>query len=184
MDLTSAFNVAPIERDESYKRDYIPLPGGWEIQTKGEGSTYRLCDPKGDRLAIPDSPYLQEDMTRMAQDVNAAWAAQVTTLTDEIKRLQNLLTAHEEAFAEILEGTNKDLQTALDNSLATKETLENIRRDLAPIIANSHRWLLVRDGAIMSDGRPYVTSHGQPVLCGIEADVMVDAYLPKKEPKT
>lgn len=24
----------PIERDEQMQRDYIPLPGGWELQTK------------------------------------------------------------------------------------------------------------------------------------------------------
>lgn len=63
----------PIEIAVDMSRAYIPMPGGWEIQTKGTGSTYRLCDPKGDRLAIPDSPYLWEELERMARDVNAAW---------------------------------------------------------------------------------------------------------------
>ena len=69
--MTDAYK--PIERDETYDREYIPMPGGWEVQTKGHGSTFRLCDPKGERLAIPDSPYLHEELTQMARDVNAAW---------------------------------------------------------------------------------------------------------------
>lgn len=64
--------VAPIERDENMDRTYIPLPGGWEVQTKGHGSTFRICDPKGERLAIPDSPYLHETLERMAREVHAA----------------------------------------------------------------------------------------------------------------
>lgn len=34
-------------------RLYIPLPGGWEVQTKGKGSSYRRCDTKtGERHSI------------------------------------------------------------------------------------------------------------------------------------
>jgi hypothetical protein len=62
----------PIERDEQMDRTYIPMPGGWEIQTKGKGSTFRICGPDDDRLAIPDSPYLHETLEQMARDVNAA----------------------------------------------------------------------------------------------------------------
>ena len=66
---------ALVERDEAYQRDYIPMPGGWEIQTKGKGSTFRLADIDGGRrLAIPDSPYLHETLTAMAHEVNAAYA--------------------------------------------------------------------------------------------------------------
>lgn len=62
-----------IERDDEYDREYIPMPGGWEVQTKGRGSTFRLCGPTDDdRLPIPNSPYLHETLTRMARDVNAA----------------------------------------------------------------------------------------------------------------
>ena len=64
----------PIEHDAQYERDYIPMPGGWEIQTKGKGSTYRICGPDDERLAIPSSPYLHDTLTQMARDVNAAWA--------------------------------------------------------------------------------------------------------------
>jgi hypothetical protein len=66
----------PIERDEAYDRDYIPMPGDWEVQTKGKGSTFRLCDKIGHRrLAIPDAPYLHETLTLMAREVNGAWLA-------------------------------------------------------------------------------------------------------------
>ena len=65
----------PIESDAEFTRYYIPMPGGWEVQTKGHGSTFRLCDPKGDRLPIPDSPYLHEALERMARDANAEWGA-------------------------------------------------------------------------------------------------------------
>lgn len=65
--------VAPrIDYNEPYERHYIPMPGGWEVQTKGKGSSFRLCDAEGDRLNIPDSPYLHETLTRMARDINAA----------------------------------------------------------------------------------------------------------------
>lgn len=62
-----------IDHDDEMQRHYIPMPGGWEIQTKGKGSTFRLCDPHGERLAIPDSPYLWEELTAMARDANASW---------------------------------------------------------------------------------------------------------------
>lgn len=65
-----------IERDDAYDRDYIPVGAGWEIQTKGRGSTFRLSDASGDRrLAIPDSPYLHKTLTEMAREVNNYVAA-------------------------------------------------------------------------------------------------------------
>lgn len=69
--------LAPIERDESMDRTYIPLPGGWEVQTKGKGSTFRICEPGENpiRLPIPDSPYLHETLERMARDIHAAVTA-------------------------------------------------------------------------------------------------------------
>lgn len=60
-----------IVRDELMDRTCIPLPGGWEVQTKGRGSTFRICDPEGRRLPVPDSPYLHETLERMAMDINA-----------------------------------------------------------------------------------------------------------------
>ena len=69
------YALPPIERDESYERDYIPLPGGWEVQTKGKGSTFRICDTKsGDRWPVLES-HLHSYLERMAHEVRAAYAA-------------------------------------------------------------------------------------------------------------
>jgi len=57
-------------------REYIPLPGGWEVQTKGAGSSYRLLDKKtGERFSIlsgKDWAPLQAFFTRFAHEVFAA----------------------------------------------------------------------------------------------------------------
>lgn len=85
--------VDPIARDELMARTYIPLPGGWEIQTRGNGSSFRICDPNGERLNIPPSPYLHETLERMARDIHAAsqlrFSVANTTLeaTDQAQKL-------------------------------------------------------------------------------------------------
>lgn len=67
--------IEPIERDESYDRTYIPLPGGWEVQTKGRGSSFRICNTKtGRRLMIPDQPFVHELLEQMAREIHAACA--------------------------------------------------------------------------------------------------------------
>lgn len=67
--------LAAIERDETMNRDYIPLPGGWEIQTKGKGSTFRILDRNtGNRMPIPED-VLHGFLTKMAHDVRAAYRA-------------------------------------------------------------------------------------------------------------
>lgn len=66
--------LPPIETEGA--REYIPLPGGWEIQTKGTGSSYRLCDTKtGERHNIlgNDLPTTQNFMTRAAKEIRAAY---------------------------------------------------------------------------------------------------------------
>lgn len=68
--------VKPIEHDRDFDRWYIPLPGGWEVQTKGSGSTFRICDPKGHRLSVPESPYLHGEIEQMARDIHAATFSQ------------------------------------------------------------------------------------------------------------
>lgn len=68
--------VEPMGRDEVYNRDYITMPGGWEVQTKGKGSSFRVSDATGEhRLLIPPSPYLHETLTKMAREVHAACVA-------------------------------------------------------------------------------------------------------------
>ena len=67
--------VGPIERDESYDRTYIPLPGGWEVQTKGKGSTFRLCNTKtNDRLAmgVGGGSFEHDMLEQMAREIHAA----------------------------------------------------------------------------------------------------------------
>lgn len=72
--------LGPIDRDDSYMRTYIPVAPGWEVQTKGKGSTFRICDSTtkddGDRLAVPDSPYLHDTIERMALAIHAHRLAQ------------------------------------------------------------------------------------------------------------
>jgi len=78
--------LPPIERDESMDRTYIPLPGGWEIQTKGKGSTFRICDTKKhERWPVLDE-HLHAPLEALARDVRAAQpAAQVPDGIDEVQ---------------------------------------------------------------------------------------------------
>jgi len=68
--------LGPIERDEGFDRTYIPLPGGWEVQTKGRGSSFRIADTKNKRrLLIPDEPYVHEWLEKMAREIHEACTA-------------------------------------------------------------------------------------------------------------
>lgn len=70
---TPAVQSEPIERDESMQRDYIPLPGGWEVQTKGNGSTMRLLDKKaGERHPLMEPQHVLDFIERMAREIHAA----------------------------------------------------------------------------------------------------------------
>lgn len=74
--------LGPIENNgHDETRFYIPLPGGWEVQTQGRGSSFRICDTKsGDRLLIPPSPYLHELLERMAREIHAAVSPAIDAL--------------------------------------------------------------------------------------------------------
>jgi hypothetical protein len=66
--------LVAIEHDpHDHSREYIPLPGGWEIQTKGAGSSYRLLDKKTSErhliLTGKDWMGLQAFFTRFAREV-------------------------------------------------------------------------------------------------------------------
>jgi len=66
--------LRPIERDESLDRTYIPMPGGFEVQTKGSGSSFRIRDGAGDddfRLPVSRQPYLYDLLERMAKATHA-----------------------------------------------------------------------------------------------------------------
>lgn len=74
----------PVERDEDMDRTYYPLPGGWEVQTKGRGSTFRICDTKtGERCAVID--HSPDTMVHHAIEQIAVEARA------EIEKLQRLL---------------------------------------------------------------------------------------------
>lgn len=61
--------VTRLTYDEEMDRYYIPLPGGWEVQTKGKGSSFRLCkvNPDGsyERWHVLDET-LHEPLMEMA----------------------------------------------------------------------------------------------------------------------
>jgi hypothetical protein len=79
--------LPPIERDEEMDRTYIPIAGGWEIQTKGKGSSFRICNVKTHERMLVADEYLQGWLTRMALDNRAAThptlAREWVGLTDE-----------------------------------------------------------------------------------------------------
>ena len=89
----------PIEYDEVHKsRAYIPLPGGFEVQTKGEGSTFRICDDKNEQMPITDSRYGYEVkgqvITRL--EINTNWIAM---FEDEIRRNSKGIYEHMQLIA-------------------------------------------------------------------------------------
>jgi hypothetical protein len=69
--------LPPAEHDKTMDRHYLPLPNGWEIQTKGKGSTFRICKVSGEddyeRWQVLDEK-LHAPLQRIAEDVRAALA--------------------------------------------------------------------------------------------------------------
>jgi len=73
--------LRPIERDESFDRTYIPMPGGFEVQTKGKGSSFRIYDGAADfRFPVPEQPYLFDTLEKLAK----ATHSEVTRLADAL----------------------------------------------------------------------------------------------------
>jgi hypothetical protein len=108
-----------IERDESMNRDFIPLPGGWEMQTKGVGSTLRLLDTKiGERHPLPLPDHVVAFIERMAREVHAASTserAQGADVPDIIAGALQTSRAHayelmEESLAARAQGAEVDLR--------------------------------------------------------------------------
>lgn len=69
--------LPPIESDDGFERHYIPIAGGWEIQTKGRGSSFRIADskPNGIRFLVFEQPYIFGYLEKMARESHAAHAA-------------------------------------------------------------------------------------------------------------
>lgn len=84
--------MGEIERDEGMDRTYIPLPGGFEVQTKGKGSTFRIYDGENDfRLPVCEQPYLFDILERMARASHEA----NRELTRQVEQLQAKVDAAE-----------------------------------------------------------------------------------------
>lgn len=71
-----------IDHDPTLDRTYIPLVAGWEVQTKGNGSTFRIArDGCLQRFAVLDE-HLHEPLETLARDVHT-----------ELERLRSIETA-------------------------------------------------------------------------------------------
>jgi hypothetical protein len=60
--------LPPIDYDEGMDRTYIPIAGGWEIQTKGTGSSFRICDTKTDERFLIGDSYLHDMLETLARE--------------------------------------------------------------------------------------------------------------------
>lgn len=71
--LREALTLPPIENDDVITdREYIPLPGGWEVQTKGGGSSFRIANQvTGERHNLMVEEYVQRFITDMARNIHA-----------------------------------------------------------------------------------------------------------------
>lgn len=67
------YSLPPIDRDEGMDRTYIPIPGGWEIQTKGHGSSFRICNTKTHERDLITDERLHGVLTTMALETRAAY---------------------------------------------------------------------------------------------------------------
>ncbi len=133
-----------IDRDESYGRSYIPVAPGWEVQTKGKGSTFRLCEPSGDRLAVPDSPYLHTTIERMALAIHAhrvTMEEEVERLRAEVARLNEERADCEpflkegERLDECIERWRADASAALGLLVQEKKKSEALEAEVARLTA-------------------------------------------------
>lgn len=87
--------LPPIDFDDENARSYIPLPGGWEIQTRGNGSTFRISHIdklKGttSRWAVLD-PILHVPLEAMARDIHAALQPSVNDKGDPLAKARNAI---------------------------------------------------------------------------------------------
>ena len=64
--------LEPIEHDADMCRDYIPILGGYEVQTKGVGSTFRLANAN-ENFPFTGSHYEHEFLTKMAHDIRKVY---------------------------------------------------------------------------------------------------------------
>ncbi|MCB8840197.1 hypothetical protein [Aurantimonas sp. VKM B-3413] len=84
--------IGPIENDGANPpRYYIPLAGGWEIQTKGSGSTFRLGNSVTKRqIALTTAGYDAAHLEMMAREVNAVTCAMQNEIVSLRARLAEI----------------------------------------------------------------------------------------------
>lgn len=75
--------LPPIEYDQEMDRWYIPMIGGWEIQTKGNGSTFRICNTKTNKRWPVLDKHLHEALEQMAKDNRHAYTPQRVEASDK-----------------------------------------------------------------------------------------------------
>lgn len=61
-----------IDYDADMDRYYIPMSAGWEMQTKGKGSSFRLCDTKTGKRYHVEGKWLQQALEQMAREIHDA----------------------------------------------------------------------------------------------------------------
>lgn len=84
--------MKPIERDDNMQRDYIPLAGGYEFQTKGKGSTTRLACPDDIRHPLSDAPHVVKVIENMCRAQHAELARrqeQLRVAREALKRAKS-----------------------------------------------------------------------------------------------
>lgn len=133
-----------IARDEQMGRDYIPLPGGWEVQTKGNGSTFRIFDTKtGGRMPIPLPDRILAFLERMAREVNAAAQPQPKgpALAEALRRL---LKGNEWRQLQGEWAWHSKTMPANEDLTFAREALEahNIAQAPAPVAQKPAAWTL------------------------------------------
>lgn len=68
--LKQAEPVGEIDYDSDMNRYYIPVHSDWEIQTQGNGSSFRIANCKtGERWLVLDK-HLHAVLENMARDIN------------------------------------------------------------------------------------------------------------------
>jgi hypothetical protein len=90
-------DIAPIERDEQMDRTYIPVAQGWEVQTKGKGSSFRIAETKPDspRYLVTDK-FLHEPLEQMARAIHAERLQAQAEKAELVRQCAEIVKLHDE----------------------------------------------------------------------------------------
>lgn len=122
--LLSSNEPGPIDFDEEMNRHYIPLPGGFEVQTLGRGSVFRILS-RGKRSCcyIVADKGLHLPIERMARETYR-----------EVKRMREALKWYAEQAADCRKVTSKgsDARKELDRDggQRARDALNGSKREL------------------------------------------------------